>query len=119
MSSAEPALGVIQCGQVTIVEIEDAKLLDPMMIAKATNLVLHLIEQRHDPRILIDFSKVEQMSSSALGALVKISQRIQEKSGQLRLACLAGHLREILEITRLITLFQLFDSVEAALDSFT
>jgi anti-anti-sigma regulatory factor len=54
-----------------------------------------------------------------LGALDKISQRIQEKSGQLRLACLAGHLREILEITRLITLFQLFDSVEAALDSFT
>lgn len=77
---------------------------------------LVLDEVEHGARlIVIDFTKSAYIDSSGLGALVSLGKRIREAGGELRLAALNEDLRTLFELTRLDSLFPVFDSRETAL----
>lgn len=67
-------------------------------------------------KFLIDFQKTGYIDSSGLGILVRLSKRIREEGGELRLANLNEDLRSLFELTRLDTVFTIADSREAALE---
>ncbi len=69
-------------------------------------------------RVLIDFSNTGYIDSSGLGALVSLGKRIRERGGELRLAGLNEDLRTLFELTRLDTLFKLYDARDTALVGF-
>ncbi|MFQ5549866.1 MAG: STAS domain-containing protein [Gemmatimonadales bacterium] len=69
-------------------------------------------------KFVIDFSATEYIDSSGLGVLVTLSKKITESEGEIRLAALNDDLRTLFELTKLDTLFELYDSVEAAADGF-
>jgi anti-sigma B factor antagonist len=69
-------------------------------------------------RVLVDFSGTAYIDSSGLGALVSLGKRIREAGGVLHLAGLSDDLRTLFELTRLDTLFQLFDTRADALAAF-
>ena len=118
MAVDNPRLVVAQRNGITHVELYDRSILDQPVIERMTDEIEQLIDKEYDPKFLIDFKNVEHLSSAALGALVRISHRIQDKSGQLRLVNLAQQLWEIFEITRLIALFQIYDDVDKAIGSY-
>jgi len=77
---------------------------------------LVLDEVEHGARlVVIDFTKSAYIDSSGLGALVSLGKRIREAGGELRLAALNEDLRTLFELTRLDSLFPVYDSREAAL----
>ncbi len=65
--------------------------------------------------IVLDLSMVKAMSSTGLGILIAAHRYIAEKGGTFKLAQISEKVRSILEITRLNTVFEVFDSVEGAL----
>ena len=69
-------------------------------------------------RVLIDFSGTAYIDSSGLGALVSLGKRIRDEGGALHLTGLNDDLRTLFELTRLDTLFQLFDARADALAAF-
>ncbi|HMS03048.1 MAG TPA: STAS domain-containing protein [Gemmatimonadaceae bacterium] len=69
-------------------------------------------------RVLIDFSGTAYIDSSGLGALVSLGKRIRDEGGALHLTGLNEDLRTLFELTRLDTLFQLFDRRADALAAF-
>ena len=68
-------------------------------------------------KFLIDFERTGYIDSSGLGVLVSLSKKIREQGGELRLANLNEDLRTLFELTKLDTLFQIFDSRKEALSS--
>lgn len=80
-------------------------------------LVLDEVEQGAR-RVLIDFTDTGYIDSSGLGALVSLGKRIREHGGELRLSGLNEDLRTLFELTRLDTLFRLYDARNDALIGF-
>ena len=70
-------------------------------------------ENRHD--IVIDLAGVPYLDSAALGVLVDAVRRVREFEGGIFLVATTPFVRRAFEITRLVKIFQLSDSVDDAL----
>lgn len=70
-------------------------------------------------QIVLDLSEVGYIDSAGLGTLVAGFTSARNQGANLKLANLTRKLREQLQITKLVTVFEVFDSVEAAVKSFS
>jgi anti-sigma B factor antagonist len=70
-------------------------------------------------KLLINLAKVNYMDSSGLGELISGYAQMQRVSGKMKLLHLNQRLIQLLIITKLITVFETFDSESAAISSFT
>ncbi len=73
-----------------------------------------LIEKEHY-QIVINLAEVPYLDSAALGVLVDAVRRVREHEGSISLVSTTPFVRRAFEITRLVKIFQLYDSDEAAL----
>ena len=78
--------------------------------------VADLIAQGHR-HIVVTLSQVTQVDTSGLKQLLAAHLAVTRLGGQLRLANPTKRIRGLLGITRLNTLFEMFDSEQAAIDS--
>lgn len=69
-------------------------------------------------KVVIDLSQVEWMNSTGLGILISGYTRLRNHSGVLKLANVTDKIQSLLTITKLVTVFETFDSVEDAIKSF-
>lgn len=67
--------------------------------------------------LVLDLDEVPYLDSAALGVLVDAVRRSREHGGGLFLARVQPFVRRAFEITRLIKIFQVHDTVEAALQA--
>ncbi len=70
-------------------------------------------------KIVLNFADVPYMDSVGLNAIVRAHLTLGRVEGQLKLANVPKHLAHILDVTRLSTVFQVFDSEDAAIRSFS
>ena len=68
--------------------------------------------------ILIDLGGVSTMDSSGVGELVSAYTTVTNRDGKLKLANLPSKVADILQITQLITVFEVYESVGEAVASF-
>ena len=69
-------------------------------------------------RIVLDLSGVDYIDSAGLGSLVAGAATVRRAGGELKLANLTERVRGLMQITRLSTLFEVYDSLEKARFSF-
>ena len=79
--------------------------------------VLEQIEQGH-LKILVDLAAVTTMDSSGIGELVSAYTTVSNRGGALKLLHLPPKVHDILAITQLITVFEVFDDESEAVASF-
>lgn len=97
----------------------DHDILEEAAIAQIGKEISQLIDRMSNPKLLIDFDQVEHLSSSALGALITVNNKIKQKGGQLRLSNINTQIYEVFLITKLNELFKIYDDVKEATDSFS
>ena len=103
---------------VLVVEFADRRIVDYGAICEISEQLNSVLEERPGLRILINFSGVEQLSSSALGFLVSFAKRLAETGGQLKLCNIQPQIYEAFVITRLHRVFEVHDSAQAAFGAF-
>lgn len=64
---------------------------------------------------VVDFQGLEYISSAGLRALLATAKLLKTKNGQIRLANVLGTVREVFDISGFGSIFQIQDSVSAAL----
>jgi len=69
-------------------------------------------------RVLLNLSGVPYMDSGGLGELVRCSMAARKANGAVKLTGLTGKTADLLAITKLLTVFDTFDSEAEALSSF-
>jgi anti-sigma B factor antagonist len=67
---------------------------------------------------LVDLAEVGFLDSSGLGALVRALTNSQKEGGQTKLLHAGPQVRKLLEMTKLDSVFEIYDSREAAISSF-
>ena len=102
---------------VTVVVLTDRKMLDEIEIMQIGQQLTSLVAGADSPKVIIDFSNVDHMSSSALGMLITLHKHICEKHGQLRLCNIKPMIREVFAITRLDEIFRILPSRGEAMES--
>ncbi len=79
---------------------------------------LHEFQEAGKTNVVVDLGKVKFMNSSGLGMLISAMTTMRNAGGDLRLAKVADRIQSLLVITKLITVFKHFETVEEAAKSF-
>ncbi len=67
--------------------------------------------------VVLDLGAVDFIDSAGLGVLIAILKQVSEWGGDVRLARLQKQARIVFEVTRTYDIFDIFDSVEDALQA--
>ena len=68
-------------------------------------------------KILLHMAGVGQVDSSGLGNLVACFTSVQRKGGELKLVKLSERIQDLMLMTKLLTVFDVYNTEEQALDS--
>jgi anti-sigma B factor antagonist len=71
-----------------------------------------LASSRH---LVLDLSEVSYIDSSGLGTLVGVYSSARAAGAEIKLAGLNPRLRDLLQITKLVTVFEVYDDVQQAI----
>lgn len=81
--------------------------------------LLHKLIDENKLNVIVDLSDVKFMNSSGLGMLISGLTTMKKANGYFKLACVSDKIESLLVITKLITIFETFDNVDAAIKSFS
>ena len=105
-----------EVGGVTIVDISGRIVLGEESAA-LRKLVCDLLSKGHK-KILFNLGDVNYIDSSGLGHLVSAFTSVRKQDGELKLLNLTKKVHDVIQITRLYTVFDIMDDEAAALRSF-
>ena len=114
MTTIQPNIGVEYTENATIVSFTDEKILEEKDINSLQESIMSVIDQAERINLILDFSNVKFLSSAVLGLLIRISKRIYEHNGRLRLCNIDPKIYEIFKITRLTKTFDIYKDVKSA-----
>ena len=115
METKHPNISIAYHGQVAVATLANEKILDEMQLQSLEGSFMPLIEQNPKIQLVIDFSNVKFLTSSVLGLLIRISKKVYETDGKLRLCSITPKILEIFKITRLDKIFEIFPNGDEAL----
>jgi len=93
-----------------------------MMGGAETQAVHDKIKQLVDEKLLkvvIDLAKIKWMNSSGLGVVIGSMTTLKNAGGELKLSNVTEKVQSLFIITRLITIFDTYDSLDSAVESFS
>ena len=117
MAEIKPRISVEYAENATIVTFVDEKILEEMDIQSLQASVMSVIEEAERVNLILDFCNVQFFSSAVLGLLMRISKKVYEREGQLRLCNISPRIYEIFKITRLNKIFDIYENVKSATES--
>jgi anti-sigma B factor antagonist len=79
--------------------------------------VLELLDGGHS-KILLSLEKVSYMDSAGIGELVACFKKAREKGGTVKLLKPSGKVEDLLQLTKLWEVFEIFDEEKQAIASF-
>lgn len=114
MATIKPSITVEYAENATIVTLTEEKILEEKDIRALQESIMSVVEQANRINLILDFRNVRFLSSAVLGLLIKISKRVYEGNGQLRLCNIDPKIYEIFRITRLTKIFDIYKDLESA-----
>ncbi|SRR6266542_4910983 len=104
-------------GSVTVVELRGRLLADDGDTSFTTRITA--LVAFGQTSLLVDLGRVTYIDSGGIGALVSMFLHITRRGGRLKLLRPSDRVRRVLEMTRLIDVFEIFVDEDAALRSFS
>ena len=101
---------------VTILDLQGKMLIgegDELLRGKINQLVENGTE-----RIVLNLAEVPYVDSAGLGEIVRCYTTVSRKNGKLKLLHLTKRIHDLLSITKLLTVFETYDSEGEAVKSF-
>jgi len=103
-------------GDVTIIDV-DGRITVQDGADNFRDVVRQLVRQGR-VKLVLNFQNASYIDSTALGEIIRAYTSVTRKGGTLKLLNVTGRIHELLMITRLLTVFDLFDAEAEAVKSF-
>ena len=113
---AELSINERQAGDVTVLDMSGKITIGEGSVALRA-AIRRLLEEGKK-RILLNLAGISYVDSSGIGELVSSYTAINKEGGQLKLLNLTQKIQDLLTITKLLTVFDVYDSEADALNSF-
>ena len=106
-----------QSGSVTVLDLSGKVTLgeDSTLLKDKLQSLLH----QGKKNVIFNLAQVSYVDSAGLGALVSAYTTVTREGGSLKLVNVTKRLQDLLSITKLLTVFETFDSEDEALRSFS
>ena len=112
----------MQIDQRVVGDVAIIQVLGDITLGKGGDVILkdkiQSLLQQGFRKLLLDMGKVSYVDSAGLGQLVQIYATTNHLGGSLKLLNLTKRLKDLLVLTKLLTVFETYDSEEAAMASF-
>ena len=106
-----------QMGTVTVIDLSGK-----IVLGEGSSLLRETVKDlasRGQKKLLLNLADVSYIDSSGLGALVASFTTIKGQGGQIKLLKLTSKVHDLLQITKLLTVFDVFTDEVNALKSFS
>lgn len=114
---SHPHFSFVEFGNEMIIRLNDS--VDTVSFSTVTDQIVKLLTERKRQRVLINIEPLDYIQSTALGRLAIIKKQIDGGDGQLGLCHGHPRCREIIELSKLDKVFNLFDNEQDALDEWS
>jgi len=104
-------------GRVTVLDLKGRVRIGGGTVALHKS-IRRLVEEEKT-EILLNLAGVTHIDSTGLGELISSHVTVTNKGGQIKLIRLTESLRELMTITKLLTIFDVYDDEPEAIGSFT
>ena len=104
-------------GGITIVDISGRIVLGKE--SAAVRDMIHGLLSKGDKQILLNLSAVDSIDTRGLGSLVGAFMTVRKQGGELKLLNLPKRLADVMQITKLCTVFDTLNDEAAAVKSFS
>jgi anti-sigma B factor antagonist len=104
-------------GDVTIIDLNGKMTLgegDELLRDKVNSLV-----QQGQKKLVLNLAEVPYIDSAGLGEVVRTYTTVSRQGGALKLLSLTKRIQDLLAITKLLTIFETFDTEAEAIESFS
>lgn len=102
-------------GAVVVGSVYATQVVDAASVASFGDDVIAFLERHPNSHLMLNFSRVDYMSSAMLSELLRINEVVRRQRGSLRLCGLRKEMREVFQITRLDAMFHIDDDCKEAL----
>ena len=109
-------MNIKQQNGAVIIELKGKLVAGPL--AGRMERTLNNILAQGEKHIIFDLGSVTHLDSSGMGILLSGFTKVNDKGGKLKLANITAKIRNLLSITKLNSIFEVYDSVEDAIKSF-
>ena len=103
---------------VTVVTFNESSIVDPQLIESIKRELFKLVDKQNRGKLILDLSKVQYLSSTALGVLIPLHEKTQKLKGRLVLCGVNPDIRKVFKITKLEKLFTFKNTEGDALSEF-
>ena len=104
-------------GDVTLIEAAGRITLGESVVSLRSQI--HELAEGGRLKIVLNLAQIAYIDSSGLGELVSAFATVKNRGGSIKLLHLTSRVRDLLQITKLSTLFEVFDDEARALASFS
>jgi anti-sigma B factor antagonist len=80
--------------------------------------LIHVLSRTGHRKFLLNLAGVEYVDSDGMGELVRCYTTVRQRGGEMKLVQLNKRVADLLQITRLNTLFEIYSEEQAALRAF-
>lgn len=104
--------------------VGDVKILDcsgRITLGEGTMIIRNTVREllgSENKKIILNLAEVNYIDSSGIGELVSTYTTVTNSGGQLKLLNLTKKIQELMAITKLLTVFQVYSEEESALADF-
>ncbi len=107
-------------GKVMVVEFREPSLMDPLVLDATGKKLFSLVDEEDRRLIILDFEKVQYLSSQAIGILLTMKKKLDGlPHSKLVLCGIGARLAELLKITRLDKVLVIKKTQKEALATFS
>ncbi len=111
-------LEILKTNGVTVIVLgEQYDNLDEPALAAAATEMLEIAQSANPPLIVIDMTRTKFFGSAFLGTLFRVWRRLTARDGKLSVCAATGPCADVLEVTQVDRLWDLFDTRDAAVES--
>lgn len=109
-------IGKRKNGEVTVLDLKGKILIGEGIDELRKNIDSVLVE--NEPKLLLNFEGVPYLDSTGLGEVVRSYTSVKNKGGVVKIVNLTNKVKDLLSVTKLITVFETFEDEEKAIASF-
>ncbi len=104
----------------TVVEFDTSTLMDPLVLEEIGTALYRLVDEEDRRQIILDFERVQYLSSQALGILLQLQKKLSALPHSALVLCsVNARLMELLKIVRLDRLLTIKPTQAEAIKQFS
>lgn len=103
---------------VTVAIIQDSSIIDPQQIEELRITLFELIEKQDRRKLILDITKVQHLSSAALGVLIPLQEAYRKAKGMMVLVGPTPGITKLFQLTKLDKLLEFAATEKEALKMF-